>query len=161
MAAESSEPIVCQLTKAAVTEITEIERDSNAPPWSASMIEDEFAHPHSRIFGARLGQVLAGYLLSHVILEEAHIAKFGVRRQLRRQGIGRCLLVHALREFHSEAVQWVSLEVRVGNVAARALYEQLGFQECGVREKYYSDNGEDACVMRLNIRQFLDRYGDA
>ena len=41
----------------------------------------------------------------------------------------------------------MTLEVRVGNVPALALYKKLGFKKAGVRKKYYEDNGEDAYIM--------------
>jgi len=42
------------------------------------------------------------------------------------------------------------LEVRSGNLAARALYRKFGYEEVGIRKKYYSDNGEDAILMNLD-----------
>ena len=43
--------------------------------------------------------------------------------------------------------RWLTLEVRVGNAAARGLYEKLGFRETGIRPRYYTDNNEDAAIM--------------
>ena len=40
-----------------------------------------------------------------------------------------------------------TLEVRVSNAAAIALYERLGFEARGVRRGYYTDNREDALIM--------------
>jgi len=45
----------------------------------------------------------------------------------------------------------VTLEVRRSNEAAQGLYRGLGFVVQGVRAGYYSDNGEDAIVMALDI----------
>ena len=43
------------------------------------------------------------------------------------------------------------LEVRVSNVAARALYAQMGFREIGVRRSYYPApvGREDAIVLEF------------
>lgn len=43
--------------------------------------------------------------------------------------------------------RWVTLEVRVSNASALALYEKYGFTRQGLRKRYYSDNGEDAHIM--------------
>jgi ribosomal-protein-alanine N-acetyltransferase len=51
----------------------------------------------------------------------------------------------------SEKTRWVLLEVRASNAPARALYRSAGFFEHGVRRAYYSDNGEDAIEMRLDL----------
>lgn len=41
----------------------------------------------------------------------------------------------------------VTLEVRVSNQLAQALYLKYGFEIVGQRRNYYSDNGEDALIM--------------
>ena len=41
----------------------------------------------------------------------------------------------------------MTLEVRVGNQAAQALYRRFGFAIAGTRVRYYTDDGEDAFVM--------------
>ena len=41
----------------------------------------------------------------------------------------------------------VTLEVRVSNDIAKALYSKYGFTERGVRKSYYADNREDAIIM--------------
>ena len=44
----------------------------------------------------------------------------------------------------------ITLEVRVSNREAIAMYEGLGFRSAGVRPRYYQDNGEDALIMWLD-----------
>ncbi|MPM90203.1 hypothetical protein SDC9_137320 [bioreactor metagenome] len=46
-----------------------------------------------------------------------------------------------------EDVNKMTLEVRVSNTAARELYAKLGFAQCGVRKRYYSNNNEDALIL--------------
>ena len=41
----------------------------------------------------------------------------------------------------------ITLEVRVSNAPAIALYESYGFRGVGTRRRYYSDTGEDAIIM--------------
>ena len=48
-----------------------------------------------------------------------------------------------------KGVKHIFLEVAVDNAPARAMYEQLGFVQVGVRPKYY--DGIDAIVMRKDI----------
>jgi len=45
----------------------------------------------------------------------------------------------------------VMLEVRKSNLPAQKLYEALGFSITGIRKGYYSDDGEDALAMTLEI----------
>jgi ribosomal-protein-alanine N-acetyltransferase len=41
----------------------------------------------------------------------------------------------------------LTLEVRVGNRAAMAMYHKYGFKTEGIRKNYYSDTNEDAVIM--------------
>jgi ribosomal-protein-alanine N-acetyltransferase len=43
------------------------------------------------------------------------------------------------------------LEVRRSNEAALSLYRGFGFRAVGIRPNYYSDEGEDAIVMVLDL----------
>lgn len=77
----------------------------------------------------------------------AHIVTIAVRPEHRRQGIGEVLLVAALEAAREAGQEDVTLEYRISNGAARALYEKHGFTQVGVRGRYYSDNQEDAVLM--------------
>jgi len=43
--------------------------------------------------------------------------------------------------------RWMTLEVRVSNEPAKALYHKYGFKIVSTRPRYYSDNNEDAYIM--------------
>lgn len=45
----------------------------------------------------------------------------------------------------------MTLEVRVSNEVAKQLYRKYGFQNGGIRKRYYTDNYEDGLVMWVNI----------
>lgn len=78
---------------------------------------------------------------------EGHIVTIAVRPELRRQGIGEVLLVAALHAARELGQDVVTLEYRISNTGARAMYEKYGFEQVGVRARYYSDNHEDAVLM--------------
>ena len=48
-----------------------------------------------------------------------------------------------------QGAELVTLEMRINNRAAAALYRKLGFQEVGRRKRYYRDNDEDALLFSL------------
>lgn len=79
--------------------------------------------------------------------DEAHLTSIAVRRQHRRQGIGELLLISAIDLAAARGARFVTLEVRVSNVEAQALYRKYGFFKTGVRRGYYTDNREDALIM--------------
>jgi ribosomal protein S18 acetylase RimI-like enzyme len=69
----------------------------------------------------------------------------------RRTGLGRLLLNFIIEHLAARGeIEHMFLEVRVSNLAAKALYESFGMRRVGVRERYYSD-GEDAEVYEYNF----------
>jgi ribosomal-protein-alanine N-acetyltransferase len=56
-----------------------------------------------------------------------------------------------LEKTGAEGAVFVSLEVRISNMPARALYKKLGFELIGLRKDYYINPAEDALVLGLNI----------
>lgn len=147
--------ICCRLPVECAHELAAIELESNRPPWSEALFRSEFSNRYSCLYGARLNGKLIGFLVCHVVLDEAHLVNLGVLKNQRRQGVGASLLKHLLDDLFAEAVMTVCLEVRQSNLAARRLYERLGFEEVALREGYYSDNGESAVLMRLNLRDVM------
>jgi len=81
------------------------------------------------------------------LYDEAHITTIGVVPDLRGRGLGELLFIAMVDEAIRRRVNWVTLEVRVSNVSAQALYQKYGFTVQGRRPRYYSDNNEDAFIM--------------
>jgi ribosomal-protein-alanine N-acetyltransferase len=90
---------------------------------------------------------------------QAELLDMRVLAAHRRQGVGGELLKHALGLFFAEGVSTCLLEVRAGNLAALALYEQLGFRVVGRREGYYLHDGqrEDALLMTLVVTEAIQQ----
>ncbi len=65
----------------------------------------------------------------------------------RRRGVGELLLIAAIDTALKERQTVVTLECRVSNAAALRLYEKYGFEQVGLRPRYYSDDREDAYVL--------------
>ncbi|MBN8548127.1 MAG: ribosomal protein S18-alanine N-acetyltransferase [Deltaproteobacteria bacterium] len=151
--------VICRLSPSCVKDVAEIEAESNTPPWTEQLFSYEFNNRCSRVYGARVAGRIVGFLVCHVIEDEAHIMNFGLRRDERGRGYGRELIQYVLRDLHEDSVHWVTLEVRKGNAVARRLYDSLGFLEVGLRERYYRDNQEDALVLKLNLQQFINQFG--
>lgn len=151
--------VVCRLTRVAAPDLAVIELESNDPPWTERLFTQEFGNDFSHTFGVRKDGILAGFLVVHTAADEGHIVNVGVRRALRGQGLGRLLLESVLRDLHSRAIRWVTLEVRRTNHVAQRLYTSIGFTEVGVRQRYYSNDEEDALVFKLNVDQFVAGAG--
>jgi ribosomal-protein-alanine N-acetyltransferase len=101
----------------------------------------------ARYFVAELEGEIVGFGGMWVVVDEAHITNIAVLEKHRRQGIGRAILHTLLSTAKEERCRAATLEVRVGNIQARRLYESFGFAPVGIRPKYYSDTNEDALIM--------------
>ena len=94
-----------------------------------------------------LRRSIAGFLSVWHMAGEAHVVAVAVREEKRRLGLGELLLIGAVELGVARGSQFVTLEARVSNEAARALYLKYGFREAGIRKGYYADNREDAVIM--------------
>jgi ribosomal-protein-alanine N-acetyltransferase len=81
------------------------------------------------------------------MMGEGHIVTIAVRPEVRRMGLGEVLLTAALEAALEAQQEEVTLEYRISNDAARAMYDKYGFTKVGVRARYYTDNQEDAVLM--------------
>lgn len=90
---------------------------------------------------------LAGYVGMWQMYDETHITTIAVDPIYRGKGYGELLLIAAFSEAIARGSIWLSLEVRVSNDAAQALYRKYGMTIYGRRNAYYTDNREDALVM--------------
>jgi ribosomal-protein-alanine N-acetyltransferase len=105
---------------------------------------------HERISGGEiptLNEHIIGIAGFWVMVDEAHITTLAVRDTYRRQGIGEQLLIEIIERAAQFGANVVTLEARISNKQAQALYQKYGFQKVGVRRAYYTDNGEDAILM--------------
>jgi len=104
-----------------------------------------------RFFGEDTASMSKEYIVGiagfWIMVNEAHITTLATRYSCRRQGIGEWLLVQIIEMAAQLHADVVTLEARVSNKQAQALYEKYGFQKVGVRRAYYTDNGEDAVIM--------------
>ncbi len=138
-----------RLTLGDLDSIELIERTAYPTPWSRSMFAGELAKPSSISLGAfdPVDESLVGYLIISRYVDAWHVMNVAVAEPFRRRGIATQMLEELFRTTADDDRRGYTLEVRVSNTSAIALYESLGFSPTGVRRGYYTDNREDALVM--------------
>lgn len=126
--------------------------------WSKDSFMSELSNDLAKYFSAfNTDGQLIGYCGCWQILEEAHITNIAVSPDYRRKHIGEALLTTIIDECYRNMAKYITLEVRVSNNPAIALYEKYGFKSLGARKGYYQDNNEDALIMWTeNI--FYDKF---
>jgi [ribosomal protein S18]-alanine N-acetyltransferase len=126
-----------------------VERRSFPTPWSLAMFVLELSKPSGICLAATAGEEeLLGYLVCSRYDQVWHLMNVAVAPEHRRTGIASRLISQLFEE--AEGALPFTLEVRVSNHQAIAMYERFGFRSAGVRPRYYHDNGEDALIMWLD-----------
>ncbi len=134
-----------------IDQMMAIERASFTSPWSSGFFIEEIRVSYAKSVLAEVEGRIVGYIIYWQLLKEVDIHNLAVHPSHRRHGVGRILLTTAIDGAKGQGTDRVTLEVRKSNQAAQQLYHSLGFEERGVRKGYYSDDGEDAVVMVLDL----------
>lgn len=144
-----------------VKSVVAIEQQVFPTPWSVSLYLSELAMGGSRVYLVALsGDEVIGYAGLMVAAGEAHVTTIGVSPDHQRRGIGRRLLLELARAARAKGARDLTLEVRVSNTGAQALYHEFGFAPAGIRKNYYAEVNEDALVMwahEIQTDDYLER----
>jgi ribosomal-protein-alanine N-acetyltransferase len=120
-------------------------------PWTRAEFEKELKRSYAvlRVLRPSLQESVCAFANYWHVVDELQVMNIATLPELRRVGHASALLQDLIQTGRERHARWVTLEVRHSNQAARALYRKFGFVELGLRQRYYSDNGEDAVVMNL------------
>jgi [ribosomal protein S18]-alanine N-acetyltransferase len=126
-------------------QVIAIERRAFPTPWSLAMFVLELSKPSSICLAAVENGAIVGYLICSRYADVWHLMNIAVDPLAQRRGYGRALLEELLERAGPDEAY--TLEVRLSNAPAIALYEGFGFRSAGTRPRYYHDTGEDAMIM--------------
>jgi ribosomal-protein-alanine N-acetyltransferase len=120
--------------------------------WSEGMMRGELADmPRSRHYVvAEIDGAIVAYAGLAVAADQADVQTIAVLDKHRRTGIGGAMLTELLAEAGRRGAREIFLEVRADNPQAQAVYRHFGFEEIGIRRRYY-DDGTDALMMRRSL----------
>jgi ribosomal-protein-alanine N-acetyltransferase len=128
--------------------VMRIENDVCPRPWSIGLFAAEIGvRPDRYYVVARSGGAVVGYAGLMVVVGEGHVTTLAVAPELHRRKVGTRLLLALVRWAGEHGCASLTLEVRMGNAGAQALYRRFGFVPAGVRRNYYVETKEDALVM--------------
>jgi ribosomal-protein-alanine N-acetyltransferase len=113
---------------------------------SSWTLTDRFGHLKRRL-GLGTPPPVLGYAGFWLLVDEAHICTIAVHPRWQGLGLGELLMISLLDQSKRLDARSATLEVRVSNSAALALYRKYGFQIVSRRKRYYTDNNEDAYIM--------------
>jgi ribosomal-protein-alanine N-acetyltransferase len=128
--------------------VLRIESQVYPRPWSLALFMSELGLRTSRVYTvARVRGVVVGYAGLMFTGEDAHVTTIAVDPTWHRHKIGSRLMAYMARVGAERGARHLTLEVRVSNLGAQAMYRRFGFRPAGIRKNYYVETNEDAIVM--------------
>ena len=139
--------MIRKMVKEDLIRIMEIEQASFKDAWTLSEYEYELEdNPFASLFVYEEDGKIVGMYDIWVTFEIAQIANIAVDHSCRGKGIGSKMMDALIDYANAKQCENISLEVRVTNQTAIALYEKYDFMISHTRKQYYED-GEDAYLM--------------
>lgn len=133
-----------------IESIAGIERECFSPPWTPEQLRIQLRPGHVFLAACEDGEVIGYAGLEHV-LDEGYISNVATAPYRRRRGIAGALLRELEKRARALDLAFLTLEVREGNLPARALYAGLGYAVVGRRKNYYQNPREDAILMTREL----------
>lgn len=130
-----------------VPAVVRIEQEIFSEPWSADSFRKGIeAQSDIYLVAEEDGEIL-GYCGLWGVIDEGQITNVAVAPQHRRRGVAEMMLRELMQQAAEARYTEFTLEVRVSNAPAIALYHKLGFHDEGIRKDFYSKPREDAIIM--------------
>ena len=135
-------------------EVIRIETQVFHPPWPREAFLEA---PCSYSWVICEDEVLQGYIIYHMVLDEGVILNFAIDPKFQHHGLGTRLLNETLNLLVANGIRMFFLDVRASNLIAQNLYRKFDFHPIGKRKNYYSEPIEDAIVMVKYIDEWNNK----
>lgn len=128
------------------TELFELAQDANGEaPWPIESFERDLNSRFTSYLVLALDAKPIGFVAGTLVIDELSVSNVAIGQAYQGRGYGQMLLKRWLDDFAPDTR--VLLEVRASNIAARHVYENLGFHVYHMRKDYYHHPVEDAYLM--------------
>ena len=145
---ETVEVHLVALRRRHLRSVMRIEAQVYPHPWTLPLFMSELNLRTSRTYvAARVEGSVVGYAGVMYTGDESHVTTIAVDPRWHRHKIASRMLAHLARVSRERSVRHMTLEVRVANTGAQALYRKFGFEPAGIRKNYYAETKEDALIM--------------
>ncbi|MBQ3558582.1 MAG: ribosomal protein S18-alanine N-acetyltransferase [Agathobacter sp.] len=143
--------LIRKMTLEDVDAVVQIEQECFSLPWSEKSFVDSISREDTIFLVCEEASVITGYMGLYISFDEASVTNVAVSPNFRKRGYGEQLVATAKEVAKDAGAESIFLEVRVSNVPAISLYKKLGFEELGIRKKFYEHPVEDAIIMKVGI----------
>lgn len=145
--------VICPAEASDAAGIAAIELECFSEPWSENAVLSEMRTENGVFVVCRNASGVCGYGSGRDNYGEFYVNNIAVTAQARRNGIGEALLLKLVSDVEKRGCDFLTLEVRASNHAARRLYEKCGLSEVGLRRGFYRSPTEDAVLYTIYFNQ--------
>ena len=126
-----------------IDDVYEIEKACFSNPWSRADLAKQLDLETSHFLVADVDGRAVGYMGLQIFSGEGYVTNVAVLPEYRGRGIALALINEQLKN----KMGFITLEVRESNIPAIRLYKKAGFENMGIRPKFYSNPTENAIIM--------------
>ena len=161
MTAPTDKLVIRPMASRDVSAVAALEQAIYPQPWAERVFHDELALANRDYVVAHDGDAIVGYAGLLLVEEDAHVTTLAVDPTARRRRLGTRLMLELVDIALERSAKHLTLEVRMSNASAQALYQRFGFAPVGLRKNYYKN--EDALVMwaiDIDTDEYAERLTD-
>lgn len=130
-------------------DVFKIEKTCFSNPWSREDLKNQIKNETSHFLVADVDGRAVGYMGLQIFSGEGYVTNVAVLPQFRGRGIAQVLISEQMKN----DMEFITLEVRESNIPAISLYKKMGFENMGIRPKFYSNPTENAIIMTRMLKK--------
>lgn len=134
-----------------MTSVLEIENGDMNYPWSENDFIRCLRHRNCIGMVAEHDDQVVGYIIYELRKRKLHLIKLVVRRDCRRQGVGRQMVDKLIGKLIAAGRNFIELKVRETSLDAQLFFRSYGFVATTVNREWFCDPDEDAYSMELHV----------
>ena len=138
---------IIKLTNINLDSIFNIEKKCFSHPISIKNLNENLNNDKYYFIGCEIDEKITAYCGVFIVSNEAYINNIAVLQEYRNKGIATKILEEIINIANEKNCEFITLEVRESNISAINLYKKLGFEQLGMRKKYYREPVETAIIM--------------
>lgn len=139
------------MTKKDLKQVLEVERLCFEQPYTRAIFLQELKISSARLWVVPYRKKIIAYIDFWDVAGEMELVSIAVHPKYAGRGVGPHLMKHMLAYGKKNQAHSIILDVRASNQRAQKLYQKFGFLQVGLRKRYYSDNQEDALIMKREL----------
>lgn len=117
--------------------------------WNLSQFTSSFFEPNTIIWGNFKEDILAGFLVVQILVDEVNILLIATKENFKNQNIASELIEYLINYSKKNNYKKIWLEVKEDNIPAQKLYYKFNFNLINIRNNYYKNNKNALILQKI------------